>query len=415
MVASTSSSAPGRSVGPGRRFALSSYRALGRSAARVLLDHPLVESVYARRGLAAGDISFGRSDIDLTLVVRRLEPASEEGKATWGLLRRVRRLRRLLPVVGECELATEDEIRNWYATESYRGSIDTRSRLLLAGAPLKLEPPPVRREDAVRRVVFWLDRFFATAVRERNQRNLTKIALEIWTATLTARGDISEPLLTKQEMLEAYLADPPPDLPGSIPGEAEKTIALCLELVARQRPRATALEKLQSPLMFEAPLPPRYERRTVVVLPEPGSALPPEADRPDSFVCTPESLEAFVWGAFPFAYWALPESVRALGISEPDPASFLRACTYFGHPYCLRLQGFARTTSQANVMATALDALAQLERGEPPTPPRGQELERFLTPRQASERDFYLNIFPGLYRRSRRAFIDGERAASGRR
>jgi hypothetical protein len=47
------------------------------AAAKVLFRHEIVNSVYVRGSVAAGEVSFGSSDIDLTIMVR--ESSAEIG------------------------------------------------------------------------------------------------------------------------------------------------------------------------------------------------------------------------------------------------------------------------------------------------------------------------------------------------
>ncbi|MGD0014332.1 MAG: hypothetical protein ABSD56_07915 [Bryobacteraceae bacterium] len=64
-------------------------------------------------------------------------------------------------------------------TDTFRGSQERRSVILLAGKPAVMPSVPVRREDAVRWFAWWPAHFFSMAVRERNRRNLRKIAAEM--------------------------------------------------------------------------------------------------------------------------------------------------------------------------------------------------------------------------------------------
>jgi len=52
------------------RLGNATYRAIAKSVASVLGTLDFVQCVFLRRSLAAGEISFGRSDIDLTIVLR---------------------------------------------------------------------------------------------------------------------------------------------------------------------------------------------------------------------------------------------------------------------------------------------------------------------------------------------------------
>jgi predicted nucleotidyltransferase len=388
-----------------RRTANASYLAIARAIAHLLIRDPLVESVYARRGLAFGEVLFGRSDIDLTLVVRRLEPPALEAEATWRLARTVGRLRRVLPLLGQCELATREELASWADLESYRGSIEARSLLMLAGPELRLEQRPVRPRDALLRALFWLETYLPMAASRHNTRNLRKIALEIWAATLAARGEIPQPLVTKGEMLAAYRAQPPEGLPPEPPGDETGALRLCLELMARLR-SGPPLERLATPLVFPARFPPSFDRRTFVVLPEPASPLPAEARTGDLFVCTPEVLDAYVSNVDAFAHWALPEELLALGIRQPNREAFLHSAAFFGHPWRMRAAGFSYPPASICCRQPTVElVLARLDRGEAPARPSDEELARILALRTDSVRKYYLSLFPGFYAASRWRFL----------
>ena len=65
---------------------------------------------------------------------------------------------------------------------------------LLAGKQVSTPIADVRRDDAIRWVVFWCDRFFPLAVQQRNRRNLRKIAIEVWKSWAVAQGIVAEPI-----------------------------------------------------------------------------------------------------------------------------------------------------------------------------------------------------------------------------
>ena len=60
----------------GEAMAVRVYLRIGRVAAAILSTHELVESVLIRRSVAAGEMSFGRSDIDLAVVIRDPPPTT---------------------------------------------------------------------------------------------------------------------------------------------------------------------------------------------------------------------------------------------------------------------------------------------------------------------------------------------------
>jgi hypothetical protein len=53
----------------------------------------------------------------------------------------------------------------WMRVDSYNGSQECRSMRLLAGKSAAMPNIPVRRDDAIRRLAFWNDRFFSLVSR----------------------------------------------------------------------------------------------------------------------------------------------------------------------------------------------------------------------------------------------------------
>ena len=175
------------------------YRLLARGAASVLASSNIVRSVYARRSVAAGEVCFGRSDIDLGIVIREAEPPWHENEQLLALARLYRRLKMAIPVVGECTVHDPESLRHSSRIDAYRASIDRRAALLLHGPPLEVPVAAVPERECARRLIFWVEKYLPAAIRQRNSRNLRKLALEMWNAWACASGLISEPFLTRRE------------------------------------------------------------------------------------------------------------------------------------------------------------------------------------------------------------------------
>ena len=90
------------------------YRVIAAGAARLLGRLDGVRSVYARRSVASGEVVLGRSDVDLHVIVEPFADLEQEGRALAVLARRVRLLRRLLPILGDCDVSTPAELDVWY-------------------------------------------------------------------------------------------------------------------------------------------------------------------------------------------------------------------------------------------------------------------------------------------------------------
>jgi predicted nucleotidyltransferase len=368
------------------------YRRIAKVAARLLGRSELVETVYIRRSVAAGEVVFGRSDIDLGIVVKAEAEAS--GEALLSLARRFQAVRRAVPLVGEGEVRTPRDVERWIRTDTYRGSLERRVDILAYGKPLGIPPLPVAPEHAARWVTLWLEHHFPRAVQQGNARNLRKFAAEMWNAYATATGILEEPLPSRAATVEQLRESGELDLREATP---EETVAFCLQLAETFRDRGRrrpALGKLARPVIFRAVLPPLFEPRTFVVVPEPGWPLPPEAFQTDSFVSTPEALDLYVHDVNGYAFSVVPQELRDLGLCAPERAELVRSCRHYGSGHYIRSPGFLKQTAAIGSPQQRVSALQQaltpLEQGEVPGP-----LSAPVTS-VTGMRDYYRVVYPPL-------------------
>jgi hypothetical protein len=376
-----------------QEFSNSLYRHMAQAAAGVLARSPLVESVYARRSVAAGEVSLGRSDIDLG--VHLCGPGT--GPDLVSLLERLRLLRVAIPLLGECQLYDPVDLRTSYYTDPYRASLDRRSGILLHGRPVEIPLVPIPTEQAAWRFAFWFEWYLPRAIRSGNRRNLRKFVLEMWNARATATGAIAEPFVRRQDIESAWRKDE--DFPlERLPEDGRGLLRLCFEQAARLHEAIRPpLQPLSKPLVFSGLLPPAFESRQFVLIPGARSPLPPEASSRGAIVCTPEALDLYLHFANPFAWWILPESVQDLGIRRPSREAFVRACRMHGARFRIRSPGFETGTTRAAVgrVAVSLHALKSVYSGgtQPGMDPDAIQRVR-KTPR--SEKNYYRQIYPHI-------------------
>jgi len=324
------------------------YLRAARLAAKVLGRSEIVESVWVRRSVAAGEVSFGRSDIDLGLAIRPEAARDGEGAALLALYRRFRALRVALPILGECQVYDDLDLRTWWSTDTFRASIDRRSAITLHGAPVEVPDLPIPPGHAARRCAFWLDGYLPTAYRSGNMRNLRKFAVEMWNASATARGLLREPLVRRSEA-EQLWRDMTPAQAARLRGGRDELLALCFGLLselhaALQQP----LRPLQQTYVLETALPPNGERRTMVVLPSSETAPPREAELPRAMLFTPEALHLYLEYVNPFAACALGgELMDSIGLAQPGRAAAVRACRNYGASFRTRSPGFEERRAAA--------------------------------------------------------------------
>ena len=82
-----------------RTLATRVYLQAARAIAAVLARKKIVETIFVRRSVASGEVVFGRSDIDLSIVIR--DPAS--GAALCSLANSFRALHFPFPMLGQAQ------------------------------------------------------------------------------------------------------------------------------------------------------------------------------------------------------------------------------------------------------------------------------------------------------------------------
>jgi hypothetical protein len=376
------------------------YRQIGRLSARVLGSSPIVESVYIHRSVAADEASFGRSDIDLLVVVRQPPSGACDGSELAALGRTVRRMHAILPVVGQMEVHDPRGLQDWCRSDPYRASIERRSTILVYGKPFEFTSPPIRTEHAIRRAVVPVSTYLTAAVKERNRRNLRKFSLDVWNAYATATHQIAEPFLARQET-DHYRLTHEGRRDGDSLGDPDHALSFIFGTIQRLHDTVMLpLEKIRSPLIFRVQLPPGFRERTFVVLPKPGFPLPPEAFDSSAFLWTPEALDLFTRYASAFFYWVLPPEVKQLGISQPDATAFVRSCRHYCDTHKIRYPIFMKNNDIRSAVGRVMvlrHAVRHLRHGHVPPPVVQAELREALANPPACS-DYYDSVFPELYR-----------------
>lgn len=390
-------------------FATFLYRQAARASAGMLGRAPGVESVLLHRSVATGEVDFGRSDIDMLLVLGERET---EGASLAALFDVVRRARRLNPALNHIDVYEPGGLASHGETDTFWASVERRSLTLLRGQPVELPAAAVSRDHALSKFVLWVEWFFAIAVQQRNRRNLWKTALESWNAYAVAEGLIPQPRLLRSEM-EGHACAVEKTLLADRLREPSYAVRFVFGLADRMHgSRLPALRKLAKPLIFEAVTAPLCLPRLFVVLPASDHPLPAEACRNGAFPCTPELLNLFVHTKNAFLFWALPPAVHELGIEPPSVAEFLSSCRYYGDTRFLTIPGFASPgpSRQAARMALIRHALDCALRDKLP-PAVSQERIRETMTGAPGITEYYRFQYEGFLRESRR-FQESLRALS---
>ncbi|RPI14924.1 MAG: hypothetical protein EHM65_04375, partial [Acidobacteriales bacterium] len=382
-----------------RRFANSVYRTAARLSGLVLKSADLVDSVFVHRSVATGEISFGRSDIDLVLVVRQPDSESADGPELASLHKKVCALRRFNPALGHMAVQDWRGIKESVESDTYLGSVDRRSALIVSGKPFVLPDVPVRHVHALRRFAFWQDSYLGTAFRRGDKRNLRKIAADMWNSYAVATGRLQVPFLTRREA-EAHRHNcQDADLPDGKAWNPERSPALGFLLAKRLHDMLLPpLKPLRETVVRQVTMAPRFRERSLVILPEANSPIPAEALKPGSLLSTPELLHLYLHYVCPFLDWTLPPELRRLGFQHPTPAEFVRACLFYGHSHTTRNPGFMHgdVTAPAKGIALLRHSAPYLRNGEVP-PPLPQRQIDAASKHRPSVSGYFRGDFAGIY------------------
>jgi predicted nucleotidyltransferase len=385
-----------------QELATAFYRQAARLSARMLAASPIVESVLVHRSVATGEVDFGRSDIDMLMVIG--EEKAEDGAIIASLYQEVSRARRVNPALNHIDVYEPTGIASHARVDTFWGSVERRTTMLLRGKPVEIPFVPVHPDHALSKFLLWVEWFFAISVQQKNRRNLWKTSLECWNAYAVAEGLIPEPCLLRSEM-EAQARSIEGNLITERLREPSYATRFVFELADRlHRSRLPAMRTLDKPLIFEAVTTPLCLRRLFVVVPRADSPLPPEAFVKGAFPCTPEILDLFAQTKNAFLHWILPSELLELGIEPPLVSGFLRSCRFYGHSRFLLYPGFAdpRPPTQAARVALIRHAMEWASRGELPPAISEEKIREMMTARAPTIADYYRAEYGALRRESRR-------------
>jgi hypothetical protein len=338
----------------GQALANTAYLASARGLARLIGQHRIVRSVYVRRSVAAGEVVFGKSDIDLTLVLHDPCATVEGARRLHALNRTVRGIRRMFPWLGQCEVHAAGELADWAERESFRTNLEIANGVLVHGEPIDLPVCPIDQRQAAYRTAFWLEKYLPIALAGRRRDQVWKFVLEMWVTASLAVGRIAEPCLTRAETLRTWQRLSRP-VPPPQPGQSVETLwriamALLTEVHAALRGPVVSPSHV---LVCTAPLPPGGPARTVLVgtveqlARELGGRSKVKLSK-TTLVFTPEALDLYIEYVNPGFYAQVlhaPGSGRSLAESLQAPAAhaWMDALRRWSCPVLARKPGFGTT------------------------------------------------------------------------
>jgi len=334
-----------------------------------------IRSAGARRSVGPGEIYFGRSDIDLELV---LKPGSCGGRSLGFLYRVHRIIRALNPALGHIWVMGPSDIALLSEWDTVWGSMEKQCYYHLYGSREMPTIAKIRSEDALRSFLLWFDLYVPAAVQRHDIRNCKKHALECWNFFAVAEGLLERPLVTRHAM-EQHLrcfhkATPDLDAPQGL-----MRFILDLAQQLHSKRMEPLPRRLGKPKVFQAVAAPHGITRTYVVLPTPEYPLPDEAYLPGSFIATPELLDLYLQYKNGFLHWIAPEE---LGLKPPTAAGFLRDLRHYCSPHFLRFPGFVeggRALDPGVKFEYLSHAFDSLKGGRLPRPPSSPYPQQGIT------------------------------------
>ena len=353
------------------RLANAVYVAVARVAGRRLAACDGVLSVYVRRSVAAGDVSFGRSDIDLGILIR--DPFARPGESgpIGRLNRAVRWIRRVMPLVGEVEVIALAEYDDWARHQAFQESLN-RGALLAAGRPFEIPLHAVSVDEAAWRFGFWFERYLPRAIRRASRRDLRKFALEMWTCTAIVEGHLAEPPIGRREMQAVWQRVAPETGPPPASASLGDLVETVFDLAARLHARLLPpLRPLAGVIEAEVLLPPKLQPRTLRVGPAKALLQAGDAARRDAAMpVTPEALDLYLRYFNPFGYDLLPEALLAAGFERPPLARYVAVLEKWTCGPVARQPGFGnrRFGLGPRTLAYARHAAQALAGGRWPSP-----------------------------------------------
>lgn len=347
------------------------YTLAGKALAPIL-RLPFVESVYIRRSVAAGEAEFPWSDLDLGMVI-----GDCTGEDLFALWRRFQVAKVLFPRLGECVVATAEELAEMAAMDPYRASLDRRFSIVAGGSRPSIPALPISSMAAARRLVFWFEHYLPLAVRQKNVRNQRKFVKEMANALGVVEGRWPEPRRSRAE------TELPVELPPGSP------FAQCCFLAER------AQRRLRPP----APVLKSVERLpSLVLLPDRNTPIPDDVAA-RTIVATPPVLDLLMATQNPFLWLQYGAELEPLGFVAPPVAAWWELCYRQASGERFRLPGFCERGPilQADRLARVERAVQRLSAGGAP----GDDLRTAAAEPSQSLRRYYQGEYEGLARRAK--------------
>jgi predicted nucleotidyltransferase len=319
------------------------YRFLAKVVAKRLYKFDAVLGVYGKRSLASGEIVFGRSDIDLTILIADFDREKEEASFLCHLCDTYSRTKKLLPMLGECNIFNGFDIRAWYLLNTYESFTD-RNWIRLYGEDINPFRVKMNKEDVIFKFIWWT-LFLFVSYRKRTIKGCFNVLMELANGYYTYIGAFDEPKLKREHVLGHLIAADPSceelrrlqrafysGFPGKNYGHLNKWIYQeCLSLCDKLYDHVP--KKLEGEVRYSqisSSSPPEFFPVTYIIIKsatgeEIEDGLEAMERDQQAVLITDKWLNLYLYYYNPWEYYTMMRTNGPFGLPEP-PAEAMREC-----------------------------------------------------------------------------------------
>lgn len=327
------------------------YRFIAKIAASLVGTLDPVLGVYTRRSVTCDEVVFGKSDIDLHILIKPFPEVRSEALFLRDLTATFRRVKRLLPCVGHCEVSTTAELSYWYESRPYTWYRD-RGWLKLYGA--EFERPRVPLSDGKRRdsLLWWFFQVWESLpefYRAGDVRNCCHQFLDMLNAyglyvgafdTPKRRADVlrywqtfNPPAREYEELWRAFHKGFRGNYRALNQWIYRESLKLCDALAPQ------VIKKLEGEggsVELQSQVPFGFSRRTYLLVnplqpEEVRQALFAMQRRPEVCVTTAQTLTLYLYHRNPWEYYTMQGQNRPFSFSSPSSEALQRAVGFCLH------------------------------------------------------------------------------------
>ncbi|MFC1979895.1 hypothetical protein ACFLVS_03415 [Chloroflexota bacterium] len=318
------------------------------------VDH--VRGVYIRRGLAKDDIVFGRSDIDLIILIDQFDNPSEESKLIYELSKVYRKFKRYFPILGEVEVHNFSDLMRQDSYRNYRYISDGRF-IPLHGTEISLPEFKLEKEDILYEIPMFMFYFLPMAFRSNNIKSSINVLLEISMLYHYLSGEINQLNLRKSDILELLISRNPQSkelrrlrqaffrfFVGRYADLRKWAYKQCLilgdnlsEVIPEKLEGQVEISQIRSLFC------PSFSPRRYLVLDSPNeenmeNGLKLMDNDPGLVLTTANILNIYLYYCYPWEYYPIKNSNPLFGLSAPPSSSMQRyLSTQIGKKYQIRV------------------------------------------------------------------------------